>query len=97
MRDDIFDSLLPFLDELVDIACDHIEAMEKDEDDLCDSESFNIDMVLAQLEEYGKCKGVLHCNEDKCENYIPVSVAKQIVRSRGLDRVLGYLEGENEK
>lgn len=59
--------------------------------------AFDIDMVLQQLEDYEKYKGLLHCEDDKCENCIPVSVAKQIVRGRGLGGVLGYLEGENEK
>lgn len=54
--------------------------------------AFDIDMVLEQLEEYGKYKGVLHCEDDKCENYIPISVAMQIVNGRGLGGVLGYLE-----
>ncbi len=60
--------------------------------------SFDIGMVLDQLEDYGKYNGVLMCNGDKSENYIPVSVAKQIVRGRGLGGVLGYLEekGENK-
>ncbi len=59
--------------------------------------AFDIDMVLDQLEDYGKYKGVLKLDDDKCENYIPVSVAKQIVKGRGLGGVLGYLkekEGE---
>lgn len=59
--------------------------------------AFNLDRVLEQLEDYSKYKGILCCEKDECENYIPVSVAKQIVRDRGLGGVLGYLEGENEK
>lgn len=60
--------------------------------------TYDLDMVLEQLDDYGKYKGILHIEEDgKCENYIPVSVAKQIVRGRGVGGVLGYLEGENEK
>ena len=55
---------------------------------------FDIDMVLDQLEDYGKYKGVLMCNGDKNENYIPVSAAKQIVKTGGLGGVLGYLEEE---
>lgn len=58
--------------------------------------AFDVDMVLDQIEDYGKYKGVLMCNGDKSENYIPVSVAKQIVRARGLGGVLGYLEKEGE-
>ena len=54
--------------------------------------AFNIDMVFMQLEDYGKYKGVLKLDDDKCENYIPVSVVKQIVKGRGLGGVLGYLE-----
>lgn len=49
---------------------------------------FDIDVVLDQLEDYGKYKGTLYCEENNCENYIPVSVAKQIVRGRGLGGVL---------
>lgn len=59
------------------------------------SVAFDVDMVLDQIEDYGKYKGVLMCNGDKNENYIPVSVAKQIVRARGLGWVLGYLEKED--
>lgn len=56
--------------------------------------AFDIDMVLEQLKDYGKYKGILYCEEDKCENYIPVSVAKQIVKGRGLGGILGYLKKE---
>lgn len=56
------------------------------------STAFDIGMVLEQLEDYGKWKGVLYCEEDGYENYIPVSVAKKIVQGRGLGGVLGYLE-----
>ena len=56
---------------------------------------FNMEMVIVQLEDYGKYKGILMCNGDKRENYIPVSVAKQIVRARGLSGVLGYLREED--
>lgn len=55
---------------------------------------FDIDMVLDQLKDYGKYKGILKCDNGKSENYIPVSVAKQIVRGKGLGGVLGYLGGE---
>ncbi|MDU7031179.1 MAG: hypothetical protein E6357_26330 [Clostridiales bacterium] len=51
-------------------------------------------MILQQLEDYGKYKGILKCDDEKCENYIPVSVAKQIVRGKGLGGVLGYLEAK---
>lgn len=57
--------------------------------------AFDINMVFEQLENYGKSKGVLYCEENGYENYIPVSVAKKIVRCRGLGGVLGYME-ENE-
>ncbi|WP_395546824.1 MULTISPECIES: hypothetical protein [unclassified Lacrimispora] len=53
-------------------------------------------MVLDQLEDYGKYKGVLELDDDKCENYIPISVAKQIVRGRGFGGVLGYLKENDE-
>lgn len=58
---------------------------------------FDMDMVLEQLEDYGKYKGVLYCEDEifkDYENYIPVSVAKQIVKSRGLDGILGYKNDE---
>lgn len=56
--------------------------------------AFDLDRVLEQLEDYGKYKGILRCEKDKCENYIPVSVAKKIVRGRGSGEVLGYIEEE---
>lgn len=49
-------------------------------------------MILELLEDYGKYKGVLHCGGDSFENHIPVSIAKQIVRGRGLGGVQGYME-----
>lgn len=58
--------------------------------------AFDVDTVLDQLEDYGKYKGVLTCNGDESENYIPVSVAKQIVRAKGLGGALGYLKEEGE-
>jgi len=57
-----------------------------------DPVSFNMETVIDQLEDYGKYKGILMCNGDKSENYIPVSVAKQIVGAGGRGGVLGYLE-----
>lgn len=54
--------------------------------------TFDIDKVLDQLEDYGKYKGILHCEDSICENYIPVSVAKKIVKGRGFGGVLGYLD-----
>ena len=67
-------------------------------DKIIDDEStaFDMDMVLDQLEDYGKYKGVLKLNNDSCENYIPVSVAKQIVKSKGLGGVLGYMAENDE-
>lgn len=56
--------------------------------------AIDLDMILQQLEDYGKYKGILVCDDEKCENYIPVSVAKQIVRGKGLGGVLGYLEAK---
>ncbi|WP_099467853.1 hypothetical protein [Konateibacter massiliensis] len=56
-----------------------------------------MNMVLDQLGDYGKHKGILKGDYDKCEIYIPVSVAKQIIRGRGLGGVLGYLEDNNKK
>lgn len=63
-------------------------------DKIIDDESiaFNMDVVLNQLEDYGKYKGVLKYEDGgECENYIPVSTAKQIVKGKGLDGALGYL------
>lgn len=60
------------------------------------SNTFNLDKVLEQLEDYGRFKGLLHCAGESFENYIPVSAAKQIVRRRGLGGVLGYLDEEKE-
>lgn len=51
---------------------------------------FDIDMMIEQLEIYGKYEGILHSEGDKCENYIPVSIAKRIVKARGLGGVFGY-------
>lgn len=90
MREEIYDRLHPLLEQLLDIACDQIESIEEDDSSI--SENFDIDKVLEQLEDYGKYKGVLQCEGESFENYIPVSVAKQIVRGRGLGGVLGYLE-----
>lgn len=53
---------------------------------------FDMDGVLEQLEDYGKYKGVLRCEGESFDNYIPVSVAMQIVRGRGLGGVLDYME-----
>lgn len=67
-------------------------------DKIIDNEltAFDIDIVLDQLEDYGKYKGILKCDDDNRENYIPVSVAKQIVRGRGLGNILGYLKENKE-
>lgn len=57
--------------------------------------AFDMDRVLDQIEDYGKYKGVVFysCDKDNSgDNYIPVSVAKQIVRGCGLGEVLGYME-----
>lgn len=89
MREEVYDKLYPFLEQIVDIICDHIETIKID--NTSEMEDFNIEMVLDQLEDYGKYKGLLRCEEEKCENYIPVSVAKQIVKGRGLGGVLGYM------
>lgn len=92
-RDEVYDRLHSLLEqfvELVDITCDRIEELEE-----CDSlelERFNMEKVLEQLEECGKYKGILHCEGEGFENYIPVSVAKKIVRARGLSEVLGHME-----
>ena len=61
-----------------------------------DLPDFNMEMVIDQLEDYGKYKGILMCDGDKSENYIPVSVAKQIVKNRGIGGILGYLKGKEE-
>lgn len=64
--------------------------------DKTNESGFDLDMVLEQLEDYGKFKGVLRCDGESFENYIPVSVAKQIVKGRGLGGILGYMEEYNE-
>lgn len=58
-------------------------------------ERLDMKMVLKQLEDYGQYRGVLHVEDDKCENSIPVSVAKQIIKARGLGGILGYMESNN--
>lgn len=95
LREKIYKKLHPILDELVDLACSQIESIgiENNSDE---STAFNMDTVLDQLDDYGKYKGILQLNNDKCESYIPVSVAKQILRGRGLGGVLGYLKENNE-
>lgn len=57
--------------------------------------AFDMARVLEQLEEYGKYKGILRCEGEGFENYIPVSVAKQIVKGRGMGGALGYMEEYN--
>ncbi|RJW38690.1 hypothetical protein DXC92_19045 [Clostridiales bacterium TF09-2AC] len=57
--------------------------------------SFDVDRVLEQLEDYGKHKGILHCEDGVFVNYIPISIAKQIVKARGTGGVLGYTEEDN--
>lgn len=56
--------------------------------------AIDLDRIQQQLEDYGKYKGILKCDDEKCEHYIPVSMAKRIVRGKGLGGVLGYLEME---
>jgi len=77
------------------LACSQIESIEN-ENNSDESTAFDIDMVLNQLDDYGKYKGILKLDNDSCENYIPVSAAKQIVKGRGLGGVLGYLEERKE-
>ena len=66
-------------------------------DDLIDKQpvAFDMDMVVDQLEDYGKYKGILKNKNGKCENYIPVSMAIKIVKAAGLNGVLGYLTKED--
>lgn len=66
-------------------------------DDLIDKQPvvFDMDMVIDQLEDYGKYKGILKNENGKCENYIPVSMAVKIVKAAGLNGVLGYLTKED--
>lgn len=85
IREEIYDRLHPLLEHLVDATCDQIESIE---DISSVAENFDIDKVLEQLEDYGKYKGIPHCDGENFENHIPVSIAKQIVRGRGL----GYME-----
>ena len=56
-------------------------------DDLIDEQpvAFDMDMVIDQLEDYGKYKGVIKNKNGKCENYIPVSMAVKIVKAAGLN------------
>lgn len=56
--------------------------------------AYDLDMVLDQLEDYGKYRGTIFYSGDdnSGDNYIPVSVAKQIVRGRGLGGILGDME-----
>lgn len=61
-----------------------------------ESTVYDVDIVLNQLEDYGKFKGVGVLKQDQFKNYIPVSVAKQIVRGRGLGGILGYLKENKE-
>lgn len=42
------------------------------------------------FESWGYKVFILHSEGDKCENYIPVSIAKRIVKARGLGGVFGY-------
>lgn len=59
--------------------------------------AFDVEMVLEQLEDYGEYKGVLYCEDENFkdyEKYIPISVAKQIIRGRGLGGILGYKNEE---
>lgn len=48
---------------------------------------FDIDIVINQIEEYGKYKGVLIRTDDRCENYIPVSEVKKIIENKGFGEV----------
>jgi len=77
----------------VDLACSQIESIRNDNNSE-EPIAFDMDTVLDQLEDYGKYKGVGVLKEEQFENYIPVSVAKQIVKGRGLGGVLGYLMEE---
>lgn len=72
--------------------CSNTQETDWDERKQVDYELFDVDMILEQLEDYGKYNGVLHIGCDECENYIPVSVAKKIVKAKGLGGVLGYME-----
>lgn len=68
-------------------------------DDLIDEQpvAFDMDMVIDQLEDYGKYKGVLKNKNGKCENYIPVSMAVKIVKAAGLnDSKEDYFELDRE-
>lgn len=75
----VFDEFHDRCDRCKDNTC-------KDGGSMCKTIETVVDLnkILEQLEDYGKYKGLLRCEEDRCENYIPVSVAKQIVKGRGL-------------
>lgn len=59
--------------------------------------AFDVGMVINQLEDYAKYKGLFRFEDDKCEHYIPISIATQIVKAKGLGGVLGYLEDSSEE
>lgn len=87
------DNALTYYNMNLHVECDgYGVAIDKDEK----KKNMDINNILNQLEDYGKFKGILHCEDNKCENYIPVSVAKQIVKCRGIGGVLGYMGEENE-
>lgn len=56
--------------------------------------AFDMNMVIEQLNDYGKYKGILRLEDDKYENFIPLSIAIKIVKSRGLGGVLGYMNND---
>lgn len=77
--------------------CSNTYETDWDERKQVNCELYDMNMILKQLEDYGKYNGVLHIGCNECENYIPVSVAKQIVKARGLGGYLGYMNsgGDN--
>lgn len=56
--------------------------------------AFDMNMVIEQLKDCGKYKGILRLEDDKCENFIPVSIAIKIIKSRGVGGVSGYMNND---
>lgn len=53
--------------------------------------AYDVDAVLDQLENCGNHRGVLKREDEKCESYIPVSLAIQIVKGQVRNNAFGYM------
>lgn len=53
-----------------------------------------LEKVLDEIEDYGKYKGVLKLEENSCDNWVPVSEIKRIIRSHmnDVENVIKKLE-----